>query len=181
VFGGKKKPKPRPKSKRAPRFEAGTARVVGGVGVVHVGERLLGTDPLNTMSVPAWPLDLVDWSTGLLLQRLLLPEDGVLVERPLTDEATAREMLNEVARTRMAGVEEWSERYRRLRRVLEKAEPIPLAQGLSELYAITEPNFGGERLTEIFEQCVLGEIALVLREPYADLRARVRTLRQIPG
>lgn len=177
MSGSKKKAKPKPK--KPLRFEAGSARVVGGVGVVRVGERLLSTDPLNTMRVPAWPLDLVDWSTGVLLQRLLLPEDGVLVERAPTDEATAREMLNEVARTRMAGVEEWSSRYARLRRVLEKIEPIPLAQGLSELYAITEPSFGGVRLTEIFEQCVLGEIALVLGEPYADLRARVRTLRQV--
>lgn len=177
MSGSNKKAKAKPK--KAARFEAGTARVVGGVGVVHVGERLLSTNPLNTMSVPAWPLDLVDWSTGLLLQRLLLPDDGVLVERPLTDEATAREMLNEVARSRMAGVEEWSKRYARLRRVLEKVEPLPLAQGLSELYAITEPNFGGVRLTEVFEQCVLGEIALVLRQPYDELRTRVRTLRQL--
>jgi hypothetical protein len=175
-LSGRKK---KTKAKRKLRFEAGSVLVVGGVGVVHVGERLPGTHPSNTMSVPAWPLDLVDWSTGLLRQRLLLPDDGDFVHRPLGDPGTAREMLNVIASSRMAGVEDWSSRYPRLRRVLEKVEPMPLAQGLSELYAIEEPNFGGERLTEVFEQCVLGEISLVLREPYADLRARVRTLRQV--
>lgn len=157
-------------------MKEGEARVIGGIGVARVGKRLRAGAPQNLTGSAAWQMDVPDWSTGNLQQRLLLPEKTQVVHRPPTDEATAREMIAVLEAAWPPSDEPWDRRYARLRTVLEKAEPLALAKGLRELYALPEPTFGMSRLTGLFEQFVFAELSIVTRSRFLDLRARLRSV-----
>jgi len=148
--------------------------VLGGIGVARVGKRLGVGAPLNLTGEPAWQMDVPDWSTGTLQQRLLLPENSEIVHRAITDAATIEKMIAVLEAACTPAVEPWDKRYARLRDVLEKAEALALASGLRELYAIPEPSFGMMRLMNLFEQFVYAELSIATRGRFLDLRARFR-------
>lgn len=148
--------------------------MIGGIGVARVGKRVGPGASQNLTGSTAWQMDVPDWSTGNLLQRLLLPENSAIAHREPVDASTAEEMIAVLDGACTPPDEPWDKRYARLRGVLEKAEPLPLAHGLRELYAIPEPSFGMTRLTNLFEQFVYAELAIVTRGRFNDLRARHR-------
>lgn len=177
MAGGKRKGRKKAGGPRAPAAASmaiGDARVVHGVGVTRVAERIDPKDPRNPSGRDAWLLQVVDWSSGKVIRAILLPDGAQVEHRPAADPNTARAMLSELEAERTPPPpESWDLRYDRFRKVLIEGDPIAGAVALRELYAIPDRNFGAMRLTDAFEQLVLAEITLALGGAFSDLRARL--------
>ena len=153
----------------------GEARVVHGVGVARIAERVPATDARNPSGHDAWLLQVIDWDTSQVSRAILLPDGATVAHRAPADPATARTMLAELEGERAAPpAEAWDLRYDRFRKVLIEGDPIAGAVALRELYAIPDRTFGAMRMTDAFEQIVLAEITLALGGTFAALRDQLR-------
>lgn len=178
MAGGKRKGRKKgggPRTPGAEKIAVGDARVVHGVGIARVAERVGPSDARNPTGKDAWILQVIDWGTSKVSRTILLPDGAAVEHRPLADPATARAMLAELEAERAPPpAESWDLRYDRFRKVLIEGDPIAGAVALRELYAIPDRGFGAMRLTDAFEQIVLAEITLTLGGKFDALRDQLR-------